>query len=61
MQRYDKLMHLKKSLNFWITSTDYEAKFAASNKEVEDLRKKFVEDELNKLDVVWRTHKEQER
>ena len=58
---YDELMYLKEFLSFLIVSKDYKTKLAAANKDVEDLRKKFVEDELNKLDVIWRTRKEQEK
>ena len=52
MQRYYELMHLKEYQNFRLASREYEAKLAAANKNVEDLRKKFIEDELNKLNVT---------
>ena len=54
-------MHLKEYLNFRLASKDYETKLAAANKNVEDLRKRFVEDELNKVDVAERPREEQER
>ena len=61
MQRYDELMSLKEYLNFRLASKDYETKLAVANKNVEDLCKRFVEDELNKVDVAERTREEQER
>ena len=52
MQSYDELMHLKEYLNFRIKSWDYETKLSAANKIFDDVHKKFVQDEFNKLDVV---------
>jgi hypothetical protein len=61
IQRYDELMHLKEYLIFRLASKEYETKLVVANKDVDDLRKKFVEDELNKLDVAERTREEQDR
>ena len=61
MQRYDKLMHLKNYLNFRITSKDYKAKLAAANKNVQALRKKFVQNKFNILDVTIKIREDYER
>lgn len=61
MQRYYELMHLKENMNFRLASREYKAKLAAANKDVEDVRKIFIEDELKKLDVIERTREEQDR
>ena len=41
-------------------SKDYEIKLVATNKNVDDLSKKIVEEELKNLDVAERTREEQE-
>jgi hypothetical protein len=61
MQRYNELMHLKEYLNLRLASREYEAKQVAANKDVEDLRKRFIGDELNKLNLAERTREEQDR
>lgn len=54
-------MHLKDYLNFIIVPKEYEANLVAANKDVEDLRKTFVQDKFNKLDVAEKTCKKHER
>ena len=51
-------MHLKNYLNFRITSKDYKAKLVAANKDVEALRKKFVQNKFNILDITVKIREE---
>ena len=61
MQRYEELMHLKEYLNFRIQTREYEAKVAAANGNIAELRSQYVKDMLEKFDNAEKSRAEQEK
>jgi hypothetical protein len=52
IQRYEELVRLKDYLNFRIQTREYETIVAAANENVTKLRNQFVQEKLNKFDIV---------
>jgi hypothetical protein len=52
IQRFEELVRLKDYLNFRIQTREYETIVAVANENVTKLRNQFVQEKLNKFDIV---------